>query len=120
MIQRPPVTRPSIVSPQPLKLASVLNTAMAFLPTNPSPSLSNKLIDVTNDLSLSQIATEGTRQNNILDLFFTTNPTLINRSYTAPPLTSTCDHSIVLVDVNTRPTLPKQKARSRFIYRKAN
>ena len=40
------------------------------LPTNPSPTLSNKLNNITNALSIAQIVIEVTKQNNILELLF--------------------------------------------------
>ena len=57
------------------------------LPENTNVKLSNCLIDCMNDLSMHQVIDQPTHKNNILDLFFSTNPTLVNRITTAPPLT---------------------------------
>ena len=47
--------------------------------------LAATLIEITNDRSLTQIVDLPTRKENILDLFFTSNPSLINQMITAPP-----------------------------------
>ena len=91
-----------------------------LLTGNTNPKLSNMLIDTANDLFLTQTVTSPTRMNNTLDLFFTTNPTLINKTSTAPPLSHDADHDIVLVDLDTRAAIPKQTNTSRFIYSKAD
>ena len=56
------------------------------LPGNQNVKRSNMLIDSINDHSLVQIVERPTRQQNMLDLFFTSNPTLVNRTTTVPPL----------------------------------
>ena len=70
-------------------------------PNSSNTQLADTLIEVTNDRSLTQIVDIPTRKENILDLFFTSNPSLINLMVTAPPLTQTADHDIVFIDVNT-------------------
>ena len=49
-------------------------------------------IDMINDFSLCQMVTEPTQQSNILDLFLTSNPTLIQRVSILPGLG---DHDVV-------------------------
>ena len=90
------------------------------LPSNSNHSLSTILIDTINDHTLSQIVDHPTRKENLLDLFFTSNPSLINRVITVPPLTPDADHDIVFIDVNTRATVPKKKPSTKFLYDKAN
>ena len=82
--------------------------------------MNNTITCATNDFFLSQTVDMPTRNNNILDLFFTTNPTLVNKTITAPPLSEDADHNIVLVDLDTRPAVPKLNKQPRFIYSKAN
>ena len=79
-----------------------------LLPGNVNVNLSNSLIDLMNDMALTQVVDHPTRKNSILDLFFTSNATLVNRFTTTPRLTAKADHNIVFVDLNTRPHLPKQ------------
>ena len=66
---------------------------------------------------LEQMVTSPTRGQNILDLFFTTNPTLVNKTSILPGLS---DHDIVLVEVNSRPEIIKQVPRDIPLYKKAN
>ena len=49
-------------------------------PGGNAPGLSKILLVISNDFGLEQIVREPTRINNTLDLFFTTNPTLVERS----------------------------------------
>ena len=49
--------------------------------------------------------TSPTRGQNILDLFLTTNPTLMDNVYITPGLS---DHEIVLIQVNVKPEVLKQ------------
>ena len=70
-----------------------------LLPGNVNVNLSNSLIDLMNDMALTQVVDHPTRKNSILDLFFTSNPTLVNRFTTTPPLTVKADHDIVFVDL---------------------
>ena len=60
-----------------------------------------------------------TRKDNILDLFLTSNPSLVNRVTTTPPLTAEADHDVVFIDVNTRAFIPKRPS-PRYIYKKAD
>ena len=59
------------------------------------------MIEIANDFGLEQIVTEPTRGKNTLDLFFTTNPTLVERSTVIPGIS---DHdSIPLIIVSSNP-----------------
>ena len=89
-------------------------------PNSPNTQLATKLIEVTNDRSLTQVVDLPTRKDNTLDLFFTSNPSLINRTITIPPLTQAADHDIVFIDVNTRASIPKQTPATKFLYKKAD
>ena len=76
-------------------------------PNSPNTALATKLIEVTNDRSLTQVV-DLPRKDNTLDLLFTSNPSLINRTITIPPLTQAADHDIVFIDVNTIESLYPQ------------
>ena len=75
-------------------------------PGGVAPGLSKQLIDITNDFGLEQVVREPTRINNILDLFFTSNPTLVERSSVLPGI---CDHDdIPIVTISCKPRIIKQ------------
>ena len=67
--------------------------------------------------NFTQVVTEPTRKDNILDLFLTTNPTLINKVNCSPGLG---DHDVVSAEALLKPTLHKQKPRKVFIFSKAD
>ena len=74
-------------------------------------------LEAFSDCMLEQMVTSPTRGQNILDLFFTTNPTLVNKTSI---LSGLSDHDIVLVEVNSRPEIIKQVPRDTPLYKKAN
>ena len=49
---------------------------------------SDKLLDIAENASLTQMVNSPTRGENTLDLFFTSNKTLVNRVKVIPPLSS--------------------------------
>ena len=63
------------------------------------------------------MVTSPTRGQNILDLFFTSNPTVVNKVTVIPGLS---DHDIVLAAVNSRPELIKQGPCDILLYKKAD
>ena len=63
------------------------------------------------------MVTSPTRGQYILDLFFTTNPTLVYDVTIVPCLS---DHDIVLAQVNVKPEVTKQVPRNIPLYKKAN
>ena len=63
------------------------------------------------------MVTLPTRGQNILDLFFTTNPTLVHKVSVLPGLS---DHDIVIAEVKSRPELIKQVPRDNPLYKKAD
>ena len=69
------------------------------------------------ELGLEQIQLNHSRENNILDLYFTTYQSLV-KSYNTVPGTS--DHHMVVVDCDVKPRYSKQKHTKVHIYEKAN
>ena len=61
--------------------------------------------------------TSPTRGQNILDLFFTTNSTLVDNVSIIPGLS---DHDIVLAKVNAKPEISKQIPQTILLYKKAD
>ena len=82
----------------------------------PDREVQQALIDVAIDFNLAQVHEKPTRED-LLDLVFTTNPTLIRSSSNTPGIS---DHDIVVVDSDTKPFYSKQKPRKCFLFSKAN
>ena len=66
---------------------------------------------------LEQMVTSPTRGQNILGLFLTTKPTLVNKISIMPGLS---DHDIVLAEVNSRLEIIKQVPREIPLYKELN
>ena len=58
------------------------------------------LIEIMSDFNLSQMHSEPTREENLLDLVFTTNPSLIKSTANAPGIS---DHAMVVTDADIKP-----------------
>jgi len=84
-------------------------------------NISNQLIEISQDHGLTQIVNKPTRSTpeteNILDLFFSNQPDMINRHDVIPGLS---DHDIPLLDISTRISLNKKKPRRVYQYKKGN
>ena len=76
-----------------------------------------QLIDITNMAGLSQIHEQPTRGENMLDLVFVSNPSLMKSSVSVPGIS---DHDIVVTDFETKPYYQKTPSRKCYIYGKAN
>ena len=74
-------------------------------------------LSIINDYNFTQVVSEPTRQDNILDLFLTTNATLIMKVNCSPGLG---DHDIVSAEALLKPTLQKQKPRKVLLFAKAD
>ena len=85
------------------------------------PSESQQLLTIAKDCFLDQMVTEPTRTTedtqNVLDLFFTNNQSLVNRVETIPGMG---DHDAVMVESSLRPHKIVKPARKVYIYRKAD
>ena len=77
-----------------------------FKPDCSHRQLYDFFLNTINDYNLTQVVSEPTRQDNILDLFLTTNPTLINN---IKYFTGLGDHDIVSAEALLKPTLRKTK-----------
>ena len=69
------------------------------------------------DYNLTQVQDKPTREDNIFDLVFTTNPSLIKSTSNKPCIS---DHDIVVVDSDFKQFYVKQKPRKSFVFSKAN
>ena len=69
------------------------------------PTLSNQLINITQDYNLYQVVISPTRENNILDLVFTNAPFLVQNASILHDLT---DHDTVSAEILISPVRIKQ------------
>ena len=81
------------------------------------PTFYRECLEVFNDCLLEQTVTSPIRGKHILDLFFTSNPTLIDSVSILPGLS---DQDIVRVLVNTIPSQTKQVPHNIPLYKKAD
>ena len=84
---------------------------------NNSVSMNNRLLDMVQTCAFQQMVTFPTRKENILDLFLTNRPTLVNK---CTPLPGLGDHDIVCVDTDVSAKRRKPVKRLIHIWRKAN
>ena len=75
------------------------------------------LLDLTIEHGLSQVHDQQTRDNNLLELVFTNNPSIVKTSSSVPGIS---DHAMVVTDIDIIPQHVKQKLRKLFIFSKAN
>ena len=75
------------------------------------------LLDLTTEHGLSQIHDQPTRDNNLLELVFTNNPSIVKSSTSVPGIS---DHAMVVTDIDIIPQYIKQKPRKLYIFSKAN
>ena len=75
------------------------------------------LIDVTSDHLLTQIQQTPTRGSNVLDLVFTSNPTLVKTSVSVPGIS---DQDVVVSDFDAKPQIHHQKAHKCYRFGKEN
>ncbi|MCG8046380.1 MAG: hypothetical protein JAY66_11960 [Candidatus Thiodiazotropha taylori] len=80
-------------------------------------SLYKDFLSCLDDFDLVQMVSKPTRGDNILDLFLTSNHTLVNSTEILPGIS---DHDIISATVSVKPKLNKQKPRSVPIFRKAD
>ena len=74
-----------------------------------------KFLDLIEDFNFILMVTEPTRQNNILDLFLSTNPTLVNHVECHAGLG---DHDLVTAQCSLKATVHKQKPRRAQLFKK--
>eukprot|EP00057_Strongylocentrotus_purpuratus_P027291 XP_011681765.1 PREDICTED: uncharacterized protein LOC589552 [Strongylocentrotus purpuratus] len=84
--------------------------------SNPA-SINNRFLDMIQNCNLQQMVTFPTRGDNVLDLFLTNRPTLINKCSLLPGLG---DHDIVGVDSDVTAKRSKPVKRKIYLWKKAN
>ena len=75
------------------------------------------MIDIRTEFNLTQIHDKPTREENLLDLVFTTNPSLIKSTANAPGIS---DHDMVITDSDIKPNYSFSKPRKIYKFAKAN
>ena len=81
------------------------------------PNTQANLIDITHEYGLSQLVKVPTRQDHILDLFFTNHPQQVEKIDVLPGLS---DHDIVSIQLKCKPILQRQSRREILLFNKAN
>ena len=72
------------------------------------PGLCEDLIDLANNNGLAQLQRTPTREQSILDLYFTNKPSLVKCHETVPGIS---DHHMVVVDSDIAPTVNRKQPR---------
>ena len=80
-------------------------------------AVNKKMCEIIEDYNLNQWVKEPTRQQNILDLVFTTNP---NTMRNIKVIEGMSDHDAVLTDINMRIKYNRKKPRNIYLYNRAD
>lgn len=95
-----------------------INWETATVPAgSPDREIQEHLVDIMATAHLSQMHDSETRENKLLDLEFTTNPTLVKSSVSIPGIS---DHDVVVTDIDAKPHYNRQKPRTCQQFSKAN
>ena len=86
-------------------------------PNAPDREIQKSLIELSIEHGLTQVHSQPTRQENVLDLVFADNPSLIKNSQSIPGIS---DHAMVVTDSDVKPIYNKQKPRKVYLFSKAN
>ena len=87
-------------------------------PGSSKKAMSEFMIEIADQFDLDQMVTKPTREDRILDLFLTNNPSLVQKSAVIPGIS---DHDgIPMIDMLTHPKLIKTKPRKIYRFNKAN
>ncbi|CAG2212034.1 unnamed protein product [Mytilus edulis] len=95
-----------------------INWESMSVPNNSSDKeIQTKLMEITSSYQLTQIHEQPTREDNLLDIVLTTNPSLVKTSKNTPGIS---DHEMIVTDCDTKPYYQRSKPRKCYIYSKAN
>ena len=91
-----------------------------FVPLGmPKRQVQSQLIDIVQEHCLSQVVDIRTRQERILDILLTNNPTPVTR-VKGMPATGRADHDIVLVEYDIKAKRIPQSPRKVFLYKRTD
>lgn len=88
--------------------------------TNYQQRVSQTFLDITMDLGLEQLVNFPTRQQNTLDLIFTTHPSYKIRCKPLPPTSHKSVHGIVLLDTAHQPQRSRLPRRRIYLWKRAD
>lgn len=74
-------------------------------------------MNTLHDYNLTQVVQDPTRENHVLDLFLTNNPSIVNRVSIIPGIS---DHDAVLIDTSTSARTKPQKPRKIHLFGRAD
>ena len=89
----------------------------SFIPGGRYPAHSKLMLDLAQDYNLHQIVREPTRENNILDLCFTNDPSFLIKARVTPGIS---DHDAVVITASIKPKLVHKPKRSVYLYAKGD
>ena len=87
------------------------------IPQAKEPIFTQDKRNIIDNQGLIQAHTEPARASNVLDLFFTNNPSLVKNSRSIPGIG---DHDMVLINFDIKPHINKTKPRHDFKRKKAD
>jgi hypothetical protein len=82
---------------------------------NYNMEINNKFVEALEENCLNHAVTEPTRQDDILDLILTTNPSIIENISVEDGMS---DHKIVITDINIK-TKQRRQYQERYIFTKS-
>ena len=84
-----------------------------FIPGGRYPAISKLMLSYCQAFSLQQIVLEPTREENILDLIFTSNPSLVHIVEVKARIS---DYEFVIVNADLRPVKTRPVLRTIYFY----
>jgi hypothetical protein len=92
---------------------------LPWIHNKPETELNIKLLDIIDEYNLHQLVNVPTRKERTLDLILVTNPSIINKVHTLPPL-GLSDHDVVYIEADIWLRKVRQQPRKILRYDKAN
>ena len=89
-------------------------------PGSQIPSVCKKLIDVSITSGLTQLQRESTKLDSLLDLFFSSNPSLVDTLQNAPGISTATEHESIIVHTKLRADISKTKPHKVYLWKKAD
>ena len=105
------------------KSTVVLGDDFNTLPTTPEntkPYICNKLINIVADSGMTQLQRNPSCQDSPLDLFLTSNPSLVMEMDTIPGISTTEEHGTIVVDVRLQAYTSKTQPHKIYKWNKAD
>ena len=102
-----------------LTLDSRVNT-LSTTPENTKPHVCSKLIDIVADSGMTQLQRNPTRQDSLLDLFLTSNPSLVTEMDTIPGISTAEEHDTIVVDARLQAYTTKKQPHKIYKWDKAD